>query len=410
MDKGLVWDHAANWNSPGYSAPYVMTDWPGNGDVGNGEGAKLAPFSDPNGNGVYEPQLGELPQFLGDAAVFTILSDQRTLGWPYGTPIGLEVHTMTYGFESHPGDTLEHVLFTRNQLINRSLNTYDTLWIGSRADLDIGSPMDDFIGCDTLLQLGYAFNGSAFDASAPGFPGYGNFPPAQGITSLNAPLSSFMNFQNSASIDGDPVTDMDFYNYAHGRYRNSIPWNDLYLSAVGNYMFPGDPSDTTSLTEISAGNAPADKRFLAYYGPWYNVAPGDTICLDLAFVFAQDSLGDNISSVSLLEQRTTAVRQWYDQHATGCSEYVALGIDDPADDHAQFAIYPNPTSDSFRLDRGGTAPATFLLSTLEGRVVLRERVTGSSSLIDVSGLGQGMYVVSVQEAEKSFSERLVVIR
>ena len=55
-----------------------------------------------------------------------------------------------------------------------------------------------------------------------------------------------------------------------------------------NYMYPGnsDPDFTQDWTEITAGNPPADRRFLVSYGP-FTFDSGEMREIDYAFVWAR---------------------------------------------------------------------------------------------------------------------------
>ena len=44
-------------------------------------------------------------------------------------------------------------------VINMSVHTYDSTYFGWFSDIDLGFSVDDMPACDTLLSLGYMFNG-----------------------------------------------------------------------------------------------------------------------------------------------------------------------------------------------------------------------------------------------------------
>lgn len=400
VDNGMVWGHAEHYADPGYESPYPIDDWPGNGDPQNGEALVLAPFADPNNNGAYEPLQGELPLFDGDAAVLSIGSDVRSGDGQGNGPIGLDVITYTYGFDVPSGDPLQHVLFQDHLIINRSSNSYDTLWIGSYTDMDIGSAQDDFIGCDSVLNMGYGYNGDTFDETTM-VPGYGAHPPAQGVQLLNAPMSAFSYY----STPGIPWSeDTLFYQLLRGR---------TYDGTYSGMMFPGDPNDPNQDNEISWGNDPDDRRFVMSFGPWYNVAPGDTICLDIALVFAQDSLGDNLSSVSLLKQRAAAVKAWYDQQPLSCGQYLALGVQEASlRAHAPFLIHPNPAQNSITLQREVGPEALITIRDPQGKLLKQVLFPagGNECHIDITALSQGTYLIGLEYDHGTSWQRLIVTR
>jgi hypothetical protein len=78
VSKAEILDHQANVQNPGYAVPAAIANWPGNGDTSLGIAAQLAPFIDLNGNGLYEPSLGDYPDIRGDEAVYVITNDVST--------------------------------------------------------------------------------------------------------------------------------------------------------------------------------------------------------------------------------------------------------------------------------------------------------------------------------------------
>ena len=55
---------------------------------------------------------------------------------------------------------------------------YITFW----TDDDVGNPEDDRTGCDSILQLGYTYNGTNYDTA------YGSAPPAVSFNLVKGPI------------------------------------------------------------------------------------------------------------------------------------------------------------------------------------------------------------------------------
>ena len=75
-----------------------------------------------------------------------------------------------------------------------------------------------------------------------------------------------------------------------------------------------------------------------------------------------------------------------------------------------FQIYPNPASESLTVNYTGDifANSEIVVTDLAGRLVLRQSLTDSQQLLDVSRLQAGMYVLLLMEGEKRVkSERFV---
>ena len=55
------WDNKAEY--PNYTIPKSITDWPAHGNKSKGQAFYLAPFMDVDGDGIYDPKLGDYPYY-----------------------------------------------------------------------------------------------------------------------------------------------------------------------------------------------------------------------------------------------------------------------------------------------------------------------------------------------------------
>lgn len=142
-----------------------------------------APFTDVNHNGIYEPAI-DTPGVKGaDQTVFICIQDgfpdSHSTGEGFGggtLPIFAEVHLTAWAY-NRPG--LEDIQFIKWDIINKSLQTWSNSYFGIISDPDLGNRNDDYIGCDTIRQLGYCYNADNLDSI------YGYNPPAVGFLWLN---------------------------------------------------------------------------------------------------------------------------------------------------------------------------------------------------------------------------------
>lgn len=415
IDKGMIWEHISHWSDPGYVIPYEIQNWPSHGDTQNGEPSNLSPFNDLDGDGSYEPLLGETPMIRGDKEVHFILSNRYPeIGWP--EPTRLDIGVNAYAFHSAPGDTLWHTSFLNLRSINRSSQFYDTLMLGLFTDLDLGCANDDLIGCDTILNMGFSFNGVDFDPDCNGLPGHGARTPSFGIVSLNAEMFAFSMMLDGPGWNGIPEDGPALHNRLLGRWNDGSPMrvscsNDP-SAPVTRYMFATGVSDSTGYSENGCNNAPGYRRFISSYGPFLNVAPGDTICLEFALIFAQDTLGDNFTSVSLLKQKAAAVKAWYDQSGLSCTQDVALGMPTTARPLGSvLSIAPNPAADQVRITLGATAGGELRVLTPTGQLVRSQRYAAHTTALelDLAGLPNGTYLLQTVEPKEIRCGRLVVL-
>ena len=284
----------------GYVTPPEFYDWPAHGDVAQGYDYYLAPFFDFDGDGEYNPNLGDCPKFemngtglRGDKNWFWIMNDGG-FGPGSATPIGVEIRAQVWGVDTET-EALSQTSFVTYHLINRSSTAVEEFVLGNWVDPDIGNAADDYVGCDVARGLAYAYNGDEFDE--PGFEtgGFGEHPPAAGllfveglqveddgldnplVQSLPDALESqgllyerlgsgygdgvidnerfgmrrFAYYSKSNnSVNGRPNTPLQFYNYMNGLWKNGqqmvyggdglSEFSGANLDIQADYMFPGD--------------------------------------------------------------------------------------------------------------------------------------------------------------------------
>src|SRR3989339_503182 len=128
----------------------------------------------------------KIPEFVGDEVLWCVMNDldSNRSTYTYGTnPMGLEVQMTVYGF-NRQGD-LGDVVFKKYTIINKGSLTLKDMNLAYWSDPDLGNAADDFVGCDTLLNLGYSYNGDNNDEWY-----YGSPPPAVGYVFLQGPTVS----------------------------------------------------------------------------------------------------------------------------------------------------------------------------------------------------------------------------
>jgi hypothetical protein len=112
------------------------------------------------------------PLFWGEQQVWGVFNDLGSRQISYSRPFGLEIHLL--GWVENP-DMAGNVIYLCFDLINKGLNTIQDAYLGFFVDNDLGSAVDDYVGCDTTLDLAYGYNGNDTDKV------YGVNPPAVGL-------------------------------------------------------------------------------------------------------------------------------------------------------------------------------------------------------------------------------------
>ena len=394
LDRNMIEDHIAHWADSGYEMPYAIGTWPGNGDLDNGEPAQLAPYKDLDGNSVYEPGEGEYPLIRGDQAIYRVLHSEPDL-LTSADPMQLDIHVMTYAFADVTNADVYNTVFTNFRIVNRGVTNYTNARFGQFADLDIGCGGDDFVGCDSTLNLFFAYNWDELDEDCSGYGGYQVQPPAQGVMFLNRPMTSHRNYDNV----GMPGS-VDFLDAMQGT-NDGLPFMELGYPT--HFQFPGG-----NFTETI--QAPSGRQSVGATGP-FDFAPGDTLCIDMAFPFARATTGGAYASVEALKLRAIAVQAFYDAQNIGCSSNpdVANGISETRNSTG-LRLYPNPANNTLYIERErGTAPAQVIVRSMSGATVAtavwpREQ---QRLIIDLSDIAPGVYAVEVMDGTQRQVLRMV---
>jgi len=334
----------------------AINNWPGVGP----DGKPLAPFWDLNHNNLYEPAIGEIPDFdvtgkrgcaaslFGDQSLFWVFNDKGNIHTESsGTGIGIEVQEQAFAFQTN--DDINNMTFYRYKIINKSPYRLDSTFFGVWQDPDLGSAYDDFVGCDVTLGLGMCYNADAIDDNPPaGEIAYGANPPAVGIDFFEGPyadhnglddhtfrgqpvtpsflnygdglvdnerigMAKFVYYLNDYSIRGNPQGAVNIYQYLTGTWLDGSP---MTYGGTGhntgvpcNYMFPGisDPTGfgtngvpQTPWEEVLGTNVPTDNRTLQTAGP-FTLEPGAVNTITLGAVWARATSGGNLASIPLMK-------------------------------------------------------------------------------------------------------------
>ena len=390
---------------------------------------------------------------LGDQSVWWVINDVGNIKTESGSlPIGLEIHCQAFAYQSTL-PSVNHATFYKYKVINRSSQTFSNMYFGQWVDPDLGHGPDDYVGCDVIRGLGYCYNGDMYDDTPSG---YGTDPPAVGVDFLKGPvadmqdgidndrdgctdctfidsagttivlselilpetisMSKFMTYDNvNGSPTGNPNGFSDFNNYLNSIWLDGQPLtyggNGRDPSApVCNFMYPGttDPAFITDWTEVSAGNAPNDRRFIQSAGT-FSMEPGEVNYITTAVVWARQSGGGPMGSLALLQQYDSEIQQLFTQ----CYDFTGVGLSEAELNHL-IKIYPNPAIDEIVIDMSlppGSRPQIDLFNTKGEKVITAQPGNASFYRMSVKELAAGNYFCRVSIDGKShFSSKVLVIK
>ncbi len=450
----------------GYVIPTSILEWPAL-NATPGYDPDLAPFFDHDGDGIYDPTVGDAPCILGDQAMFLVYNDMlQPHAYTDGEGVGLEVQVMPFTYSGH-SQALDQTVFLRYRVINRSATTYNDSFVGLFHDFDIGCSNDDFIGTDPSRNLFYAYNWSDFDESCLGALGYGASPPAFGMTILKGPLvdadgtdtptgnllpawngigfgdgsvdnerhglarSIYYNREGSQHTT-DPTTITHFRGYLDARWKNGLPLTyggTGYSTDPGAipcfYMFPGanDPVGAgtngvpqPSWSELVPTPAIPDRRGVMSTGP-FTFEPGEHLDLLFAYVYARSNDGA-LASVAALQARTDSVIAFAStlpiwdmaddaSWSLQCEDYLNVAIAEQQQ-RTPLALYPSPTNDAFHFDAPlALAGAVLVVRDVTGREVLRQGLVAGLNRVALHGASPGVYLCEVATDKGRYTGRVV---
>lgn len=458
LSRDQIEYHKTHWFVPGYLPIHDILTWPGNGDTGIGQAARLAPFFDRNNDGIYNPMEGDYPLIRGDQALFFIFNDDRNNHTETdGIKMKVEVQGMAYAFNLSHDSAFWNTVFLNYKVINRSQKIYYHTFLGTFTDLDIGWYMDDYIGSDVERGLYYGYNGTPIDGS--GQPeAYGAHPPAQSVTFLGGPImdpdgvdnpkfdnydhqlcnesinglhfgdsivdnerlgmSHFYSWNNSGIITQGPSSALDYYNYMKGKgwKCDSTPVRFFYpgQSDTLNWGTGCTPASCSHLSETLAGNSPGDRRGMGSIGP-FTFNPGQVEELDVAFTFARDYDGTYPGgSVGKLGVYTDSIRKHFISNVLpDGSSFNGIGQTNGRN-NLQIKIFPNPASSlvNIRFEGEIAEPVTIRIINASGNVVsVENRIPVNHAItLDITGLSSGLYFISIETKNQRITKKISVIR
>ncbi|MGE5848330.1 MAG: T9SS type A sorting domain-containing protein, partial [Ignavibacteria bacterium] len=398
-------------------------EWPGD---------KGAPYLDTDNNNKYDPEI-DIPGVPSAPQTIWISYNDDSSETLYAVPpTGIETQE-TYWAYNYAG-TAGNIAFKRVKLIYNGLpssskSSYiEKMYITQWADPDIYSSSDDFVGCDTLLNLGYAY-----DARFQGFyylnPHFDLKYLTAGYTILQAPAYKTDNFSDSAVIDFrwcrgyksavpkpmssfvyyapggdyieyDPVWGL--YNQMMGLNRYGTPFPDTIAerSTYGTYLLPGDPVSGTGKID-GYYDPPSDRRILIVTGP-FNMQLRDTVEVVIALVGGFGT--DNLNCITELRRNVqTAELIYYSLVDSITNEKISAPIrkKEPGQ-YVLYQNYPNPFNSSTIIKYRLPEPAHVKLviyDILGGivKVLVNESKAAGNHQVEFNsaGLASGIYIYRI---------------
>jgi hypothetical protein len=316
-----------------------------------------APFKDINNDGIYEPSI-DIPGIPDASQTIFISYDDRNSVDVYGSPpIGIQVNETIWGY-SKTGP-LRDAIFKKVDLIYKGTSSsktgskIDSMYLVQWADPDIGSSGDDYAGCDSTLNLGYAYNSTPFENNyfyhlnipavgyvmLQGVSEYTGIPSDSAMFNLSwrhgykyvnkKPLSTFVYFSGGGyggQWRDPPFTyegSLQWYNLMRGYLpvppypeRDPFPSPFSSVGGDGTYLLPGDPIQGTGWIDGQIENA-GDRRICNITGP-FSLSLGDTVEIVVSEVGGYVNYftaSPNLFSLKNLKENSSFVTQYLNTKA-----------------------------------------------------------------------------------------------
>lgn len=373
------------------------------------------PFYDKNGDGIYDPSLGDYPVYdinkpevIPGQMISWVFNDKGNThtAYPGASPLGIDVFATAIAFESKTSLIVNNSTIYRFVITNKSSNTYTQFRFGKFVDFDLGGANDDYVGCDLSTNansakrnLFFVYNSDDNDEDM-GSRGYGLAPPAFGITFLNPgkdasgqtlQMNSFVSLSNSGvpGVDSDPRDAVELNRYLSGLWADGQPMT--YGTPTGRggtdacmFMFPGT-TDLQGRPNWVETVIPGDRRGVATVQP-RTFAPGEKMTVELAYVWARDTPGTHLTSLAKLRLSTDTLIEAYKTNFSSFSTGV-----NSIKNNKSITVYPNPANTMINIEGLGLVKDLKIFNT-QGKLVMHITKPMSTKL-NIEALPQGSYIL-----------------
>jgi hypothetical protein len=436
IDRSDILAHISNIeNGTTYYVSPDLYSWPAHGPTGYEQ--NLAPFYDSDSDGIYNPANGDYPELKGDQMLWWVTNDiiapHNETG---GIPLGIEVQYTLYGYynenpEDEWDDLPNYQTYLNAKIINRSTNSYDSVFCGIWTDGDLGNARDDYMGCDVRHSTYYFYNGDSNDESGNGAIGYGTNPPIQTITFLNAPyenpefedlyMNRFMYFNEYYFNYPNSSEGFAGVSYNFLRSYTSDTTQLMYITETSEeipayYMFPGDSDPSYIGTngvpvpewwEYTYNNTPADRRGVGSNGP-FDLAAGEEIEIDILFGFLQNPNERSETGFFDYVPQLDSLINWWNTKTTpsNYNPVLSQGIENIAS-APETRIYPNPASENITVSSDEKINVMKLYD-LSGKLVKTVNAYSSRCVVPVNDLLPGLYIIEIMGEGYNVKKKLIV--
>ena len=293
--------------------PDDILKWPGkdNPQFPESAGRELAPFVDANSDGRYNPYDFDYPKIKGSKMLWWVFNDAlETHTQSNGESLGFEIQASAYAYSCIELEHMNNSVFLELDIINKSSNDYNEVYIGKWLDPDLGNFSDDYVGCHVDLNTLYTYNGDNLDEGCANcIPSYENDIPVQAITFLNQELSAYLQYNNQLTgPSANPQSPEEYYNFLKAIWRDgshlTYGGNGINGSVETDFMFDGNPNSPGEWSKYDVYGEPtviegSNNTAVGSIGP-FNLNQGEMIEVDMLVSWHLSSSGNHLESVTTM--------------------------------------------------------------------------------------------------------------
>lgn len=471
VSRQMIEDHidSVQIGSATYTPVFGIRNWPAHGNTAIGQAADLAEFVDVNSNNMYEPMMGDYPKIYGNDCVFSMTHYRDNGDAAKAFEIHSYVYTQlcdtSEAFDNvlmrkvkliSRGVEMDSLYFGGH--FDGDMGNYNDDYIGTNVDLGLvynynadltdepnsGRPgFNDTLPAQGIMVLkGFKQPNDGIDNGIGVMPGesVNGYGYDDGITdNEHTGLYASMVYTGSAPVgQSDPSSAIGWYYMLNGFFQfgdtmfyggggftggagvTSIPAKYMYSGDQDTYHFgtggvdPGfgwyesDPTGTGSMSN------PAGDRRAAYSFGKTSLSDGGIVELDYAYLIKrQDVPGSTLfDPVTDLFAKAASVRSAFLSNDGPCGINFDpipedLGMEESMLEEDLYAVYPNPTTGSVRINGISEAGATVQVFDLNGKIL--ETVSGYKNMqvLDLGGLDGSLFIVQITEGSKHSQKRVV---
>lgn len=400
ISKTEILKHLNDYKNANYVPSNNILNWPGS--LGAPYADILAPFVDnENNNLIYEPLKGDYPYLESDQLLYSITNDNyANHTYSGGLPLGVEVHTSLYGFNSNDS-FLKRAFIVKYAIINRSNYNYTNFSLSQAIQFKIGSNYNEFLGTDIYNKTLFAYNDSS-EAT------FGNKMVSSGCMLLNGKLNSTMYFENSSDlINGKPLIASEFDNLMQAKWKNgqdlTYGSNGIDGSGKASFIYPFDTDNNNSnimWTETSVGNTSGLRIGLMNTEPT-TLKRRESKVYDFAFYFVEGN-SYNIKQINNFCLGLKSALK---------DKKILKNDQENVNQNSLFIVYPNPihSGEVLNLSSEATSDVCITLYTINGNKILTHYLEENKNSINLPHyLDAGMYILEIKTLNNTTYKKLTI--